>query len=121
MPLEPSVTSASERPRLCTLRYPSALLPKSFERPGPKSVSPATYCSAVKLVVWWSRIVDMCAPSIRRCHTVDCLRFYEIHQSPSAAIATTSSTPVVEEASSERTAVTKILYHVHLFPYSVKT
>ena len=26
-------------------RYSSALLPKSLERPGPKSVSPATNCS----------------------------------------------------------------------------
>src|SRR6476646_1813655 len=37
MPPEPSVTSACEGPRSCTLRYSSALLPKSFERPGPKS------------------------------------------------------------------------------------
>jgi hypothetical protein len=41
------------------LRYLSALLPKSFERPGPKSVSPATYCSGVAVVVWWRRIVEM--------------------------------------------------------------
>jgi hypothetical protein len=46
-----SVTSASVRPTLCTLRYSSALLPKSFERPGPKSVSPAMYCSGVRVVV----------------------------------------------------------------------
>jgi hypothetical protein len=51
MPPEPSVTSASERPLACTLRYSSALFPKIFERPGPKSVSPATYCSGVKVVV----------------------------------------------------------------------
>src|SRR6266849_7539726 len=62
MPPEPSVTSASEGPRRCTLRYSSALLPKSFERPGPKSVSPATYCSGVEVVVWWRWIVDMRAP-----------------------------------------------------------
>src|SRR5215468_2793175 len=62
MPPEPSVTSACEGPRLCTLRYSSALLPKSFERPGPKSVSPATYCSGVEVVVSWRWIVDMRAP-----------------------------------------------------------
>ena len=37
-----------------------------------------------------------------------------------AAIATTSSTPAVEEASSERTAVVTILFPAHLFPYAVK-
>src|SRR5712692_2020075 len=62
MPPEPSVTSACEGPRLCTLRYSSALLPKSFERPGPKSVSPATYCSGVEVVVWCRWIVDMRDP-----------------------------------------------------------
>src|SRR5215472_12759799 len=62
MPPEPSVTSACEGPRSCTLRYSSALLPKSFERPGPKSVSPATYCSGVEVVVWCKWIVDMHAP-----------------------------------------------------------
>jgi hypothetical protein len=41
------------------LRYSSALLPKSFERPGPKSVSPATNCSGVEVVVWWRWIVDV--------------------------------------------------------------
>src|SRR5215475_4954006 len=56
MPPEPSVTSASDRPRLCTLRYSSALLLKSFERPGPKSVSPSTNCSGVNVVVWWKWI-----------------------------------------------------------------
>src|SRR5262249_11349250 len=61
-PAEPSVTSACEAPRLWTLRYPSALLPKSFERPGPKSVSPAMYCPGVKVVVWCIWIVDMCCP-----------------------------------------------------------
>src|SRR5215470_12719795 len=44
IPFEPSVTSAWEGPRLCTLRYPSALLLKSCERSGPKSVSAATNC-----------------------------------------------------------------------------
>src|SRR3989441_12718297 len=62
MPPEPSVTSACDGPRLCTLRYSSALLPKRFERQGPKSVSPATYCSGVEVVVWWRWIVDMRAP-----------------------------------------------------------
>src|SRR6266403_4261872 len=62
MPPEPSVTSACAGPLSCTLRYSSALLPKSFERPGPKSVSPATYCSGVEVVVWWRWIVDMRAP-----------------------------------------------------------
>jgi hypothetical protein len=33
-----------------------------FERPGPQSVSPATYCSGVEVVVWWRWIVDMRAP-----------------------------------------------------------
>src|SRR4029453_14222148 len=59
MPPEPSVTSASREPLLCTFRYPSALLPKSFERPGPKSVSPAMNCSGVEVVLWWRGIVDM--------------------------------------------------------------
>src|SRR5215467_8587399 len=59
MPPEPSVTSACEGPRLCTLRYLSALLPKSFERPGPKSVRPAMYCSGVAVVLRWRWIVDM--------------------------------------------------------------
>src|SRR5436190_16422259 len=71
MPPEPSVTSACEGPRLCTLRYSSALLPKSFERPGPKSVSPATYCSGVEVVVWWRRIVDMRAPYSMRSDSVN--------------------------------------------------
>src|SRR5262249_42979826 len=62
MPPEPSVTSASLGPRLCTLRYSSALLPNSFERPGPKSVSPARNCSGVEVVVWWRWIVDIRAP-----------------------------------------------------------
>src|SRR5260370_39950334 len=66
MPPEPSVTSACEGPRLCTLRYSSALLPKSFERPGPKSVSPATYCSGVEAVVWGRWIADMRSPYWRR-------------------------------------------------------
>src|SRR5580692_7862660 len=66
MPPEPSVTSACEEPRSCTLRYSSALLPKSFERPGPKSVSPATYCSGGEVVVWCRWIVDMRAPFASR-------------------------------------------------------
>src|SRR5215472_1970042 len=57
MPLEPSVTSAWPGSWECTLRYPSALLGKIFERPGPKSVSPARNCSGVAVVVWWRRIV----------------------------------------------------------------
>src|SRR6476659_6707758 len=68
MPPEPSVTSASEGLRLCTLRYSSALLPNSFARPGPKSVSPATYCSGVEVVVWWKWIVDMSAPYLCASH-----------------------------------------------------
>src|SRR5260221_5584212 len=64
MPPEPSVTSACEGPRSCTLRYSSALLPKSFERPGPKSVSPATNCSGVEVVVWCRWIVAMCRPPL---------------------------------------------------------
>src|SRR5262249_52386602 len=48
-----------EGPRLCTLRYSSALLPKSFERPGPKS---AMNCSGVEVVVWWRWIVDIRVP-----------------------------------------------------------
>src|SRR5215471_2551156 len=59
MPLEPSVTSALPGPWECTLRYPSALLGKIFERPGPKSVTPARNCSGVALVVWWRWIVAM--------------------------------------------------------------
>ena len=40
---------------------------------------------------------------------------------PSAAAgATTSSTPVTQKASSERTAVMTILFPAHLFPYAVK-
>src|SRR6266581_5147650 len=70
MPPEPSVTSACEGPRLCTLRYSSALLPKSFERPGPKSVSPATYCSGVEVVVWWRWIVDMRVPYYMRSDSI---------------------------------------------------
>jgi hypothetical protein len=42
-----------------TLRYPSALLGKIFERPGPKSVTPARNCSGVAVVVWWRWIVAM--------------------------------------------------------------
>ena len=37
-----------------------------------------------------------------------------------AAIAATSSTPVVEEASPERAAVVTVLFPVHLFGYAVK-
>src|SRR5205807_6111840 len=50
MPPDASVMSAWEGPWLCSLRYSSALLPKSFERPGPQSVSPATTCSGVAVV-----------------------------------------------------------------------
>src|SRR5215467_7702848 len=56
MPPEPSVTSACQPLCECTLRYSSALLAKSFARPGPKSVSPATYSAGAKLVVWCRRI-----------------------------------------------------------------
>src|SRR5262249_40250031 len=56
MPAELSVTSASRCPRRCALRYSLALLPKSFERPGPKSVRPATNCSDVDVVVSWKWI-----------------------------------------------------------------
>src|ERR1700729_2643117 len=59
MPPLPSVTSACEGPRSCTWRYSSALLPKIFDRPGPKSVRPAMYCSGVKVVVLCRRIVDI--------------------------------------------------------------
>src|SRR5262245_32814870 len=62
MPPEPSVTSAHREPFSCTFRYSSALLPKSFERPGPKSVSPAMNCSGVEVVVCLKWIVDICAP-----------------------------------------------------------
>ena len=51
---------------IVTFRYSSALLPNSFERPGPKSVSPATYCSGVKMVVRWRWIVDISAPYFPR-------------------------------------------------------
>src|SRR3954452_22896679 len=66
MPPDPSVTSACEGARLCPSRLSSALLPKSLERPGPKSVSPATYCSGVEVVVWCRWIVDMRASFSRR-------------------------------------------------------
>src|SRR5215469_13408533 len=59
MPLEPSVTSASPGPWPCTLRYLSAVLPQTLERPGPKSVSAATNCSGVDFVVSLKWIVDM--------------------------------------------------------------
>ena len=49
------------------------------------------------------------------------VRSAQIVLEPSAAaIATTSSAPAVEEASSERTAVVTILFPTHLFPYAVK-
>src|SRR4029077_183100 len=32
---------------------------KTFERPGPKSVSPAMNCSGLEVVVWWKWIVDI--------------------------------------------------------------
>ena len=46
-------------PLWCTLRYESALFAKTFERPGPKSVSPAMNCSGVDVVDWWKWMVDM--------------------------------------------------------------
>src|ERR1700753_3142514 len=59
MPLEPSVTSASVGPWLCTFRSSSALFSKIFDRPGPKSVSAATNCSGVAVVVAWKWRVAM--------------------------------------------------------------
>src|SRR6516165_7517087 len=59
MPLEPSVTSASPGPWPCTLRYLSAVLPQTLERPSPKSVSAATNCSGVDFVVSLKWIVGM--------------------------------------------------------------
>src|SRR5215472_11903550 len=59
MPIEPSVTSAVVGLWSCTFRYPSALLPKIFERPGPKSVSAATNSSGVEVVFSLKWIVDM--------------------------------------------------------------
>jgi len=56
-PPEPSVTSASWRPWLCTFRYASALFLNSFDRPGPKSVKPGDELRGVVVVVWWKRIV----------------------------------------------------------------
>jgi hypothetical protein len=38
-----------------------------FERPGPKSVSPAMNCPGVEMVVWWRWIVDMSAPCVAAC------------------------------------------------------
>src|SRR4029453_3574609 len=73
MPPEPSVTSASREPLLGTFRYPSALLPKSFERPGPKSVSPAMNCSGVAVVVCLKWIVAMRTPFSSRATSSDCL------------------------------------------------
>src|SRR5436190_5365877 len=68
MPLEPSVTSASFGRRRCTVRYSSALLPKSFERPGPpKSASAATNSSGVEVVVKTKWIVDMECPHAAIC------------------------------------------------------
>jgi hypothetical protein len=40
-------------PGCCTLSYESALLRKSFPRPGPKSVGPAMNCAGVEVAVWW--------------------------------------------------------------------
>jgi hypothetical protein len=48
------------------LSWSSALLPNSIERPGPKSVSPAMYCSGVAVVVWLKWIVDMGSASLFR-------------------------------------------------------
>jgi hypothetical protein len=47
---EPSVTSASADPTWWTCRRSSALLLKTSERPGPKSVRPAMHCSGVSRV-----------------------------------------------------------------------
>ena len=63
IPPETSVTSARPASRLCTARSLSALLPKIFDRPGPKSVSAAVYSSAVAIVVAYIMIVDMFCPS----------------------------------------------------------
>jgi hypothetical protein len=41
------------------LEVPSALLPNTFERPGPKSVSAAMYCAGVAVVVCRKWILDM--------------------------------------------------------------
>ena len=50
-----------------------------------------------------------------------CANFgFGVLEPSAAAIAATSSTPVVEEASLERTAVMTILFPVYLFPYAVK-
>ena len=43
---------------------------KELERPAPKSVSPATYCSGVEVVVWWRWIVDMRPPYSMRSDSV---------------------------------------------------
>jgi hypothetical protein len=45
----------------------------SFERPGPKSVSPATNCSGVAVVVWRRWIVDMACSLIGSLLTVHSL------------------------------------------------
>jgi len=46
----------------CTFNSLSTLLTKIFDRPGPKSVSAAMYCSGVAVVVACILIVDMTTP-----------------------------------------------------------
>ena len=58
-----ALPSVTDRPRRAAARGSSALLPKSFARPGPKSVSPATNCSGVEVVVSLKWMVAMTAPS----------------------------------------------------------
>src|SRR3954469_3361571 len=58
----PSVTSAQLGPWSCTLSWPSSVLPKSSERPGPKSVTAAMNCSGVAGVGVVRWIVGMRAP-----------------------------------------------------------
>src|SRR5581483_2554402 len=64
MPPEPSVTSAEFDPLSWTLRYPSALLLKSCERAGPKSVRPAMNCAGVAVVVCLKCRVDIRTPHL---------------------------------------------------------
>src|ERR1700735_1688065 len=59
MPCEPSVTSAALWPWLWTFSSSSVLFSKIFDRPGPKSVSAATNCSGVAVVVAWKWRVAM--------------------------------------------------------------
>src|ERR1041385_3149780 len=79
MLFEPSVTSASCAPLLCTFKYSSVLLPNSFERPGPKSVSPAMNCSGVAVVVSLKWIVDIRVPFSNRLSLKICHQLAQIH------------------------------------------